>query len=89
MNMRESGEQFAPGETVYLLREVRASRQIHEIGTRAHVLADRGAVVVLHLDGSDAEVVTCPIEHVARAVQRAARTPIPRAARPVLRPSLG
>ena len=49
--MRESGERYEPGETVYLLREVRAGRQIHEIGTRAHVLDDHGAVIVLHLDG--------------------------------------
>ena len=78
--MGESGERYAPGETVYLLREVRAGRQIHEIGTRAHVLADHGVVIVLHLDGSDAEVLTCPTDHVARAHERAARTPVPRAA---------
>jgi hypothetical protein len=78
--MRESGERYVPGETVYLMREVRAGRRIHEIGTRAHVLADHGAVIVLHLDGSDAEVVTCPTDHVARAGERAARTPVPRAA---------
>jgi hypothetical protein len=88
--MRESGERFAPGETVFLLREVRAGRQIHEIGTRAHVLADHGAVIVLHLDGSDAEVVTCPTDHVSGAVERVARTPVvPRAARTWLRPSMG
>ncbi len=78
--MRESGERYAPGETVYLLREVRAGRQIHEIGTRARVLADHGAVIVLHLDGSDAEVVTCPTDHVARTVERLARMPVRRAA---------
>ena len=87
--MTESGERFAPSETVYLLKEVRAGRQIHEIGTRAHVLADHGAVIVVHLDGSDAEVVTCPKDHVARAVERVARTTVPRAARPRLRPSMG
>ena len=87
--MRERGERFAAVETVYLLNEVRAGRQIHEIGTRAHVLADHGPVVVLHLDGADAEVVTCPTGHVARAVERAVRTPVPRAARVWLRPSLG
>lgn len=86
--MRESGR-FASGETVYLVRELRAGRQIHEIGTRAHVLADRGAVIVLHLDGSDAEVVTCPTDHVARAVERIARAPVPRGARTWLRPSVG
>jgi hypothetical protein len=85
----KDAEPFAPGETVYLLREVRAGRQIHEIGTRAHVLADHGAVIVLHLDGSDAEIVTCPHEHVARAVERAARTPVPRVAHGWLRPSMG
>ena len=42
------------GEHVYLLEEVQGSREIHEIGTRAHVLAVHGAVVVLHLDGGDA-----------------------------------
>ena len=87
--MTESGERFAPGETVHLLREVRAGRQIHEIGTRAHVLADHGHVIVLHLDGSDAEVVTCPTDHVARAVGRIERTPAPRATGPWLRPSMG
>ena len=87
--MAGSGEQFAPGETVYLSAEVRAGGLIHEIGTRAHVLADRGPVIVLHLDGSNAEVVMCPIDHVARAVERIARTPVPRPASPWLRPSLG
>ncbi|HET9288312.1 MAG TPA: hypothetical protein VFO26_12220 [Gaiella sp.] len=87
--MSESGERYAPGETVCLLREVRAGRQIHEIGTRAHVLADHGAVIVLHLDGSDAEVVTCPTDHVARADERAARRRAPRTAGPWLRPSMG
>jgi hypothetical protein len=80
MSMRQSEERYVPGEPVYLLREVRAGRQIHEIGTRAHVLADHGAVIVLHLDGSDAEVVTCPTDHVARTAQRFARAPVPRAA---------
>jgi hypothetical protein len=78
--MRESGEPYAPGETVYLLREVRTGYRIHEIGTRARVLVDHGTVIVLHLDGSDAEVVTCPTDHVARTVERLARMPVPRAA---------
>ncbi len=78
--MRESGERYAPGEAVYLLGEVLAGTQIHEIGTRARVLADHGAVVVLHLDGASAEVVTCPSDHVARTVERLARAPVPRAA---------
>jgi hypothetical protein len=82
-------EPFAPGEAVYLLTELRVGRQIHEIGTRAHVLADHGAVVVLHLDGADAEVVTCPSGHVARTVERTARTPVPRAPRGWLRPTMG
>jgi hypothetical protein len=87
--MTENGERFAPGEKVYLLREVRAGRRIHELGTRAHVLADHGHVIVLHLDSSDAEVVTCPTGHVARAVDRVTRPPFPRAASPWLRPSVG
>jgi len=87
--MAVSGERFAPGEMVYLSAEVRAGGQIHEIGTRAHVLADRGPVIVLHLDGSSAEVVTCPTDHVAPAVERVARTPVPRPASPWLRPSMG
>ena len=87
--MRERGEQYLPGETVYLLREVRTGRQIHEIGSRAHVLTDHGAVIVLHLDGSEAEVVTCPSDHVTRAAAKVARTSSPRAARAVLRPSMG
>jgi hypothetical protein len=86
--MAENGERFAPGETVHLLREVRAGRQIHEIGTRARVLADHGQVIVLHLDGSDAEVVTCPTDHVGRAVGKLVRTPAPRATSPWLRPSM-
>ena len=86
--MRENGEGFATGERVYLLKEVRAVDQIHEIGTRANVLADHGAVIVLHLDGSDAEVVTCPADHVARAVDRTARTPAPRPARAWPRPAI-
>jgi hypothetical protein len=85
----ESGERFAVGETVYLLTELHGSRQIHEIGTRARVLADHGAVVVLHVDVGDAEVVTCPADRVARPAERAARTPVPRPARAWLRPSMG
>ena len=87
--MSGNGEHYVPGEAVYLLREMRAGRVIHEIGTRGRVLADHGEVIVLHLDGSDAEVVTCPASHVARAAERVVRTPVPRAAMPRLRPSLG
>jgi hypothetical protein len=87
--MRGSGARVATGERVYLLREVQGSAQIHEIGTRAHVLAVHGAAVVLHLDGGDAAVVTCPADHVARAAERVARTPVPAPTRAWLRPSLG
>jgi hypothetical protein len=80
VTMRESGEAYATGETVYLLREIRSGSRIHEIGTRARVLADHGAVLALHLDGSSAEVVTCPTDHVARLTERAARAPVSRAA---------
>jgi hypothetical protein len=44
------------------------------------VLADHGAVVVLHLCSSSAEVVTCPTDHVGRTVEHSARTPLSRAA---------
>lgn len=67
-----------PGETVYLLTEIGEGPYIHEIGTRAHVLEDHGPVVVLHLYGSGAEIVTCPSDRVARAVERDARTRAPR-----------
>ena len=87
--MTENGERYVPGEAVYLLREIRTGRLIHEIGTRGRVLADHGHVVVLHLDGSEAEIVTCPADHLARAANRAARTPVPRATTLRLRPSPG
>ena len=87
--MRRDDERFAPGEAVYLLAEVRAGYQIHEIGTRAHVLEGHGAVVVLHLSGSEAEVVTCPSDHVAPAVDRDVRARVPRATGGWLRPTMG
>lgn len=71
--MSTDGRRFAPGETVHLLTELREGPRIHEIGTRAHVLEDHGAVVVLHLYGSEAEVVTCPSDRVVRAAERDAR----------------
>lgn len=85
--MGASDERFAPGEAVYLLTELRGDRRIHEIGTRARVLSDHGAVIVLHLDGSEAEVVTCPRGHVARAVDRPVRQPVPATSRGWLRPT--
>jgi len=57
---------FVTGETVTLLTEIHAAERIHEIGTRARVLSDHGAVVVLHCHGAEAEIVTCPRDHVAR-----------------------
>jgi hypothetical protein len=78
--MRESGERYVPGETVTLLRDVHVGYQVHEVGTRARVLADHGALVVLHLCGSSAEVLTCPTGHVERVIAGAARTPLTRAA---------
>jgi hypothetical protein len=78
--MRASGEHYAPGEVVSLLRPVRVADQVHDVGTRARVLADHGAVVVLHLCTSSAEIVTCPTDHVRRSVELSARTPASRAA---------
>jgi hypothetical protein len=70
---------LAPGETVYLLTEVRDGLRIHEIGTRAHVLEDHGSVVVLHFLGAEAEIATCPSDHVAPAVPARARAQRPAA----------
>jgi hypothetical protein len=67
------------GETVTLLAVVHAGDRIHEIGTRARVLEDHGAVVVLHFHGADAEIATCPSDHVAPAVPARARAPRPAA----------
>ena len=61
-------ESWAPGETVYILRELPAGRGIHDIGSRARVLAERGAALALHLDGSDAEAVMCPRDDVTPRV---------------------
>jgi hypothetical protein len=79
---------LAPGETVYLLTEVRDGLRIHEIGTRAHVRVDLGSVGVLQLCGSEAEVVTCPSDRVARAVEREVRGRVPRATGGWLRPTI-
>ena len=69
---------FVTGETVTLLTEVHAGDRIHEIGTRARVLEDHGAVIVLHFLG-EAEIATCPSDHVAPAVPARARAPRPAA----------
>jgi hypothetical protein len=68
---------------------VRTGRQIHEIGTGAHVLADHGAATVLHLAGSNAEAVTRPSVDVVLAANRSARTRAPGPARAPLRLSPG
>jgi hypothetical protein len=70
---------FVTGETVTLLAEIHAADRIHEIGTRARVLEDHGAVVVLHLHGAEAEIATCPSDHVAPAVPARERAPRPAA----------
>ncbi len=85
--MSRDSRPLAPGETVYLLTEVRDGERIHEIGTHARVLEDHGTVVVLHLFGSEAEIVTCPSDRVARAVEREVRGRAPRAAGGWLRPT--
>ena len=85
--MSRDARPLAPGETVYLLTEVRDGERIHEIGTHARVLEDHGTVVVLHLFGSEAEIVTCPRDRVARAVEREVRGRVPRASGGWLRPT--
>jgi hypothetical protein len=77
--MSRNEQRFVTGETVTLLTEIHAAGRIHEIGTRARVLADHGAVVVLHCHGSEAEIVTCPSDHVAPAVPARERAPRPAA----------
>jgi len=63
--MSSDAPRFVTGETVTLLTEIHAAERIHEIGSRARVLSDHGAVVVLHCHGAEAEIVTCPRDHVA------------------------
>jgi hypothetical protein len=43
------------------------------------VLSDHGAVVVLHVLGAEAEIATCPSDHVAPAVPSRARAQRPAA----------
>lgn len=71
-------ESWAPGETVYILRELPAGRDPRH--RRARVLAERGAARALHLDGSDAEAVMCARNDVTRAAEKDARTPVARVA---------
>ena len=76
--MSSDARRFVTGETVTLLTEVHAGDRIHEIGTRARVLEDHGAVIVLQFLG-EAEIATCPSDHVAPAVPARARAPRPAA----------
>ena len=78
--MSSDAPRFVTGETVTLLTEIHAAERIHEIGTRARVLEDHGAVVVLHFHGAEAEIVTCPSDHVAPAMPARPRAPRPAAA---------
>jgi hypothetical protein len=75
--MSSDAPRFVTGETVTLLTEIHAAERIHEIGTRARVLEDHGAVVVLHFHGAEAEIVTCPSDHVAPAMPARPRAPRP------------
>jgi hypothetical protein len=77
--MSRNARRFVTGETVTLLAEIHAADRIHEIGTRARVLEDHGAVVVLHFLGAEAEIATCPSDHVAPAVPSRARAQRPAA----------
>ena len=77
--MSSDAPRFVTGETVILLTEIHAGDRIHEIGTRARVLEDHGAVVVLHCHGAEAEIATCPSAHVAPAVPARTRAPRPAA----------
>jgi len=77
--MSSHASRFVTGETVSILTEIHAGERIHEIGTRARVLADHGAVVVLHCHGAEAEIVTCPSDHVAPVAPAGTRAPRPAA----------
>ena len=78
--MSSNAPRFVTGETVTLVTEIHAAERIHEIGTRARVLEDHGAVVVLHFHGAEAEIVTCPSDHVAPSMPARPRAPRPAAA---------
>jgi len=75
--MSSDAPRFLTGETVTLLTEIHAAYRIHEIGSRARVLEDHGAVVVLHCHGAEAEIVTCPRDHVTAAMPARPRAPRP------------
>ncbi len=76
--------QIAPGDVVYLLTEIRTGDRIHEIGTRARVVAAAAATLTLELGAPDPGTVSCPRDHVALAAHRRAhvRTGRVRAFRP-------
>ena len=76
----DSRPSFQAGEVVYLTAELRGGERIHEIGTRALVVAATGPELALEL-GSD--VVACSARDVARA--RRPRPSVPTRAR--LRPA--
>jgi len=82
--MDGDARRFVTGETVTLLTEIHAADRIHEIGARARVLEDHGAVVVLHFHGSEAEIVTCPSAHLASATPARAQA---QRLRPAFRPA--
>jgi hypothetical protein len=83
--VRPDERSFQRGEIVYLLVEVRVGGQIHEIGTRAAVLADLGSEISLALEG-EGPTVTCPRAHVELPAQRS-RTRARRIVYPRARPT--
>ena len=66
----------ATGEVVYLLAEVPAGGEIHEIGARALVLDATDAQLWLEVRcATGTEVVTCTPTQVTRRLRRARRRP--------------
>jgi hypothetical protein len=73
----ENRTSFERGEIVYLAAEVSAGGRVHEIGTRAEVLAASDSQLELELRGPEPGTVRCPTHHVVRARERRPRTPAP------------
>ena len=74
----DSARSFESGQVVYLTAELRGARRIHEIGTRALVVAATGSELALEVGG---DVVACA----ARDVAPGSRPRVPNRAR--LRPA--
>jgi hypothetical protein len=75
----DSRESFETGQVVYLTAELRGAARIHEIGTRALVMAAAGPELALEVGG---DVVTCMALEVAPAARPRTRVHTPARLRP-------